>query len=188
MLLSRLRTWVAVTLGACGALALAVPAESPAKSPVCTEAQSLPADAGTATATTATLCLINRERTSRGLVGLRANGTLAKAARTHAADMVANRYFSHDTLSGVDFFTRVKAAGYRARPSAGLLVGENLAWGSGVLASPEQIVRAWMRSPGHRANILRPGFREIGLGVVSGTPRPDAPLGATYASAFGRRT
>jgi uncharacterized protein YkwD len=180
--------WAAVTLGACGALALIAPEESPAKAPACTEAQSLPADIGTAPATTATLCLINRERTRRGLVRLRANRTLARAARGHASDMVANRYFSHDTPSGVDFFTRVKSAGYRAHSSAGLLVGENLAWGSGVLASPEQIVRAWMRSPGHRANILRPGFREIGLGVVSGTPRPDAPIGATYASAFGRRT
>jgi uncharacterized protein YkwD len=187
MLHSKLRVWAAVTLGACGALALIAPDESPAKAPSCTEAKSLPADIGTATATTATLCLINRERTTRGMGRLRANGTLAKVARGHAADMVAKRYFSHDTPSGVDFFTRVKAAGYRGR-SAGLLVGENLAWGSGVLASPDQIVRAWMRSPGHRANILRPGFREIGLGVVSGTPRPDAPIGATYASAFGRRT
>ena len=60
-------------------------------------------------------------------------------------------------------------------------VGENLAWGTGPLGTPAAIVRAWMNSPGHRANILDPRFRQIGLGIVAGNPAGRGRSGATYA-------
>jgi uncharacterized protein YkwD len=68
--------------------------------------------------------------------------------------------------------------------------GENLAWGTAELATPAAIVGAWMRSPGHRSNILRRTFRDIGLGVVQGAPeRGDVGgVAITYVHAFGWRT
>jgi len=64
-------------------------------------------------------------------------------------------------------------------------VGENIAWGSGSLATPREIERGWMRSPRHRANILSQRFREIGAGVAAGTPERAG--GATYTTDFGTR-
>ena len=64
-------------------------------------------------------------------------------------------------------------------------IGENLAWGTGALATPASIMQAWMNSPGHRENILDPEYREIGIGVVAGNPSTATGAGATYANAFG---
>jgi uncharacterized protein YkwD len=51
----------------------------------------------------------------------------------------------------------------------GPLYGENLAWGVGRSAAARTILRSWMASPGHRANLLRPGWRRIGVGALTGT-------------------
>jgi uncharacterized protein YkwD len=48
-------------------------------------------------------------------------------------------------------------------------VGENLAWGAGPTVGPDTLVRLWLRSPRHRANLLRPGFRRVGIGLIAGT-------------------
>ena len=68
-------------------------------------------------------------------------------------------------------------------------VGENLAWGSGVKSTARRIVLAWMDSPGHKRNLLDPGYREAGLAVVAGSPGGgvESPVG-TYANVFGRRS
>jgi uncharacterized protein YkwD len=108
---------------------------------------------------------------------------LAKAARSHAKDMVARGYFSHDSANGASFVDRIRKAGYvpaRAFPS----LGEDLAWGSGSLGTPREIVQSWMESPGHRANILNPRFREGGMGVAFGDPGAGED-GVTYALDFG---
>jgi uncharacterized protein YkwD len=136
-----------------------------------------------ATLGNATLCLVNQERTSRGLKPLKANRRLSKAAARHARDMVARNYFSHDSLGGGDFVDRIRSAGYvqpRGLPS----LGEDLAWGSGALGTPDAIVQGWMASPGHRANILFRNFREAGVGVAYGDPGAGQD-GATYALDFG---
>jgi len=65
-------------------------------------------------------------------------------------------------------------------------VGENIAYGSGDRSSPRSIGAAWMNSPPHRANILRASFREIGIGLASGTPV--SVRGATYTTDFGQRS
>ena len=72
-------------------------------------------------------------------------------------------------------------------PGEGWTLGENLAWGSYQLATPKSIVRSWMHSPGHRANILNADFHEIGVGVVEGAPEPGVESAATYATSFGTR-
>ena len=134
----------------------------------------------------ATLCLVNAERGRRGLRRLRTSDRLSAAARRHARDMVRHRYFSHVSRSGASFVERIRRTGY-LRSARRWAVGENLAWGSGERSTPRSIVRAWMESPGHRANILAPSFREIGIGLALGAPADVTAPAATYATSFGAR-
>jgi uncharacterized protein YkwD len=97
--------------------------------------------------------------------------------------MVAQGYFSHDSANGGTFVDRIRKAGYvprRVLPS----LGEDLAWGSGTLGDPREIVQSWMQSPGHRANILNRKFREAGMGVAFGDVGAGED-GVTYALDFG---
>jgi uncharacterized protein YkwD len=102
---------------------------------------------------------VNATRASYGLRPLAADGTLTRAARAHSRAMIAERSFSHGA-----FARRLASFGAR-----GPIVGENLAWGVGALAQAKAIVQMWLRSPEHRANLLRPGFSRVGLGLGSGT-------------------
>jgi uncharacterized protein YkwD len=134
----------------------------------------------------ATLCLLNRARAQAGLRPLRLNGRLSYAARRHSHDMVARRYFAHDSLNGATPFQRMRATHYVPRDASWWL-GENIGWGSGTLASPAALVNAWMHSPMHRANILSRHFREIGIGIAVGAPSHAfaGQGGATYTTDFG---
>ena len=132
----------------------------------------------------ATVCLVNAERVERGLARLGESRRLAEASSRYAADLVAGQYFSHTGRDGSDIVARLRRTGYIPSDRA-WAVGENLAWGTGPLATPGGIVRAWMNSPGHRANILNPRFRQIGIGIALGNPAGADGGGATYASAFG---
>jgi uncharacterized protein YkwD len=134
----------------------------------------------------AVLCLHNRERAAHGLPALRENGKLRQAAKGHSGDMVAHGFFAHDSPSGADMADRILGTGY-AR-GEGWSLGENIAWGTGSLATAAEIQRAWMSSPGHRENILRREFREIGIGIAVGAPVGGGGLdGATYTADFGVR-
>jgi uncharacterized protein YkwD len=134
--------------------------------------------------TEATLCLLNGERADHGLAPLRANGKLAAAATAYAADLVAGSYFSHTARDGSGLRERIARTGYLPR-GADWVLGENLAWGTGALATPGSIMQGWMNSPGHRENVLNPDYREVGIGVVAGNPAAADGLGATYATEFG---
>lgn len=152
----------------------------------CTGADLAPAAANRGRTRSATLCLLNVERTSRGLRALRADDRLEIAAQRHSDDMVARDYFDHVTPSGADVVARLSRAGY-VSDEVSWAVGENIAWGSGDLATPREIVRAWMNSTGHRRNILDRRYREIGIGVARGVPGRDIE-GATYTTDFGTRS
>ena len=149
-------------------------------------ASSAPRTAPTIRLARAAVCLINNRRTRRGLPRLRINNRLSKAAKWHTHDMVRRSYFGHVSQRGRDVVDRL----YGARYLSGRIswaVGENLAWGSGNLGTPRQIVRAWMNSPGHRANMLNGRFREIGIGVIARGPvRTEIPA-APYTTTFGVR-
>jgi uncharacterized protein YkwD len=132
----------------------------------------------------ATLCLLNGERADHGLAPLAANDRLGAAASAFAHDLVAGSYFSHAGRDGSDVLDRIERAGY-IQAGRGWAVGENLAWGTGALATPGAIVQAWMNSPGHRENILNPSYREIGIGIAAGNPAQRDGAGATYATEFG---
>jgi uncharacterized protein YkwD len=130
----------------------------------------------------ATLCLLNRERSKRSLVALKPDAALARAAEAHSEDMARRGFFGHETPDGTDPARRIAAAGYRLPRT-----GENLGWGEDVEASPTRIVDGWMHSPGHRTNILRRGFTEIGIGVFPHGPEPTRHRAATYTTTFGGR-
>ena len=130
----------------------------------------------------AVVCAINAERSERSRAPLIVRAELATAARRHARDMVARRYFAHTSPSGRTFVDRLRDAGY-LWPGRSWAAGEVLAWGSGSLSTAAATVAAWMRSPGHRRVLLRKRYREIGVGIASGTPAGVS--GATYAAELG---
>lgn len=164
------------------ALAAAVALLAPASaSAACPGADDSPNQVSLGAAERSTLCLLNVERRSHGLPKLRRNPRLDLASKRHARSMAVHHFFEHGNFVG-----RIRAANY-LRGARSWTVGENIAWGSGSLATPAEIVDAWMHSPGHRANILSRSFREIGIGVARGAPERGVGDGATYATDFGAR-
>jgi uncharacterized protein YkwD len=136
----------------------------------------------------AVLCLHNRERARHGLPRLKENPKLRRAAERHSSSMVDERYFDHTSPGGATMVDRIRRTGYTRHARAWAL-GENIAWGSGSLATAAEIHRSWMHSAGHRANILQRSFREIGIGIETGLPvrLSAAQSGATYTTDFGFR-
>lgn len=162
------------------------PRDSQPASDPCGPTDSKPSVTGTAAASQATICLLNRERTQRGLAPLRENALLSAASLEHAQDMVRRQYFEHQAPDGRDVRDRLRAVGYSRGVSAS--TGENIAYGFGAKSTPAAIVRIWMNSPSHRADILRPAFTEIGIGIAAGAPELPAQKqadSATYTTDFG---
>jgi uncharacterized protein YkwD len=103
--------------------------------------------------------LINMERAKEGLKPLKADREETLVARAHSKDMFARGYFAHVNPDGKDPFDRMKAAKVKFRTA-----GENLA-----LAQTLQIAHTnLMNSPGHRANIMSPQFKRVGIGILDG--------------------
>jgi uncharacterized protein YkwD len=162
------------------------PRDSHTAADPCGTTTARPAAAGIAAAGQATLCLVNRERTQRGLPPLRENGLLSAASLEHSRDMVRVGYFEHTSADGRTVGDRLRASGYSRGFSAS--AGENIAYGVGDKGTPASVVQAWMHSPGHRADILRPAFTEIGIGIALGAPEVPADEqkeSATYTTDFG---
>jgi len=103
--------------------------------------------------------LTNQERAKNGLPALKVDLTLSKMAREKSRDMSANSYFSHTSPTYGSPFGMMKKYGITYR-----YAGENIAMGQ---RTPEEVVKAWMNSEGHRKNILSPNFNHIGVGYVS---------------------
>jgi uncharacterized protein YkwD len=134
----------------------------------CADSGQIPTPANVGSTRTAILCLLNRARARHGLSPLARNASLELASQRHSEDMALRDYYEHDTPEGVDSATRMAGAGY---PIAGASVGENIHWGVEAEATPVRIFRDWMKSPGHRENILRPEFTEVGVGVAHEAPK-----------------
>lgn len=139
-----------------------------------------------ATASSAVVCLVNVERTARGIDSLRRDTDLAQAARGHALEMTQRQFFSHVSTNGNRLSDRLRAAGY-GDPGDGWRAGENLGWGTGERSTPNALVDAWLASDHHRRILLSGSYREIGVGVAAGAPRPtnSGLPGATYAMDLG---
>jgi uncharacterized protein YkwD len=174
-----------IALAALAVALTALPAAAEARG--CASARATTAHASKRQIVRATLCELNHIRGRYRLHHLRLNKKLSRAARRHARDMARRNYFSHDTLGGGSFLDRIRRTGY-LRGAHSWIVGENLAWGSKGYCRPWVIMRMWMHSPGHRANILNGAFREIGIGVAYDAPVRGAghPAG-TYATDFGAK-
>jgi uncharacterized protein YkwD len=109
------------------------------------------------------IVLVNAHRRSIGLRPLRTSRSLRAAAKWKAGHMARHRYLQHDDLGGRvhrSAASRLRACGYE---TARLRWGENIAMGQ---RSPAEVVAAWLRSPGHRANIDAADFRVTGVGVA----------------------
>jgi uncharacterized protein YkwD len=121
---------------------------------------------------------MNRERAARGLGPLTLETRLTLAAQDRVDDMLSKHYFDHVSPDGVNPFTWVRKRGYRYN-----LVGENLALG---YRSSQSVVTGWMNSPGHRENILKSGFDEVGIAFSDSSPMRGyrAPL---VVALYGRR-
>lgn len=117
--------------------------------------------------------LVNEERAKKGCGPVTTNSQLDAASAGHSSDMAARDFFDHNNPDGEGPGERITAAGYRWST-----YGENIAKGQ---SSPEAVMRGWMDSPGHRANILNCSFKEMGLGLKEG------PGGPWWTQAFGAR-
>ncbi len=163
-------------------------ARARAASERCAGADAMPGQAAVDELRATTLCLMNAERTARGLGRLQSEPLLGRVAARYARQMVRGQFFEHTSPAGSTMLARIKATSY-LRDVTSWSVGENLAWGTGMLATPRAMVRAWMQSAEHRANLLDRHFADVGIGVAAGAPVALEPgeLGGTYVTDFGRR-
>jgi uncharacterized protein YkwD len=104
---------------------------------------------------------MNRARAEHGLGRLIADSNLSRAARSHSREMIGANVFQHGAFGN-------RMAQFNV---TGRLAGENLAWGTGALGTAQGIVTAWLASPEHRANLLRPSFTRVGISDLVGSFR-----------------
>jgi uncharacterized protein YkwD len=111
------------------------------------------------------LAELNAVRREHGLAPVKLSKPLSAAADAHSRAMGTYGFFTHDSRDGSEFWKRVQRY-YVPRGYRTWSVGENLLWSSGTLTAPVAL-NLWMKSPGHRKNILTPGWREIGISAVA---------------------
>jgi uncharacterized protein YkwD len=107
--------------------------------------------------------LHNQARSQNGVEELCVDSRLVKAARLHAKDMIEKDYFSHTSQDGRGPGQRISAQGYKWAA-----YGENISYGSGSSGTPQNVFDRWMSSEGHRSNILRSTFKDVGVGEAIG--------------------
>jgi uncharacterized protein YkwD len=142
----------------------------------CADAHVQIGHSSTARMQKAVVCLINEQRTERGLPKLVASSKLDRSAQGWTETMVSDSEFSHG--AGSAFAARISAAGFDWEN-----VAENIATG---YSTPSDVVGAWMRSPGHCANILNPIYREVGTGVANDMIHGASNVDGTWTQDFGR--
>jgi uncharacterized protein YkwD len=153
----------------------------------CQNTQLMPESANLPLVRAAVLCLINTERAENGREPLVTNSHLEQAAASHGQEMIAMDYFDHVSPTGLTPVERIRSTGYIPNSEAGWVIGENLAWGTLSLATPQAIVNAWMNSPEHRANILEGKYRDTGIDVEPEVPSSlaEGAAGGLYTQEFG---
>ena len=132
----------------------------PVEKPVPSEPVETPTDSQTNGSVSAieqqVLTLTNAERAKAGLKPLQIDSKLQSSARAKSTDMATKKYFSHTSPTYGSPFDQMKANGITYRAAA-----ENIAMGQ---RTAQEVVKAWMESPGHRENIMTPGYTHIGIG------------------------
>lgn len=104
--------------------------------------------------------LVNEERAAAGLKPLAMDWELQRVARLKSQDMIDKNYFSHQSPTYGSPFEMIKNFGISYRSA-----GENIAAGQ---RSAAEVMESWMKSQGHRANILKPGYTHLGVGYAAG--------------------
>jgi uncharacterized protein YkwD len=107
---------------------------------------------------------LNAIRIQHHLVPLRLSTALTTSAREHSQEMASKGYFAHESADGSAFWKRIKLV-YPQGSAGYWSVGENLLWSSPDV-DPSGALTMWMNSPEHRANILSPSWREIGVSAL----------------------
>ena len=151
----------------------------------CTNTDLVPTAQNVELVRAAILCLHNQVRAQLALPALKDNPKLRKAALGQSNNMVDTGYFDHTSPNGDTFVDRILDAGY-AKRNDGWSLGENLAWGTGDLSTPQGVMNAWMNSAGHKANIVKKAYKELGIGIRIGVPT-DNGVGATITADFGTK-
>lgn len=126
---------------------------SAAESGPCPYSDATPTAANHQQIETATACLVNAERSARGLQPLRHDPRLQQAARMHTDDMQAHGHFSHTGSDGSTASDRMRAVGYYSDGAENLLKGT---------VTPAEAIALWLDSPSHSAKILEPAYRGVG--------------------------
>ena len=137
----------------------------------------------------AVVCELNAARAEAGRTALRARPSLERAATGHSSDMVARRYFAHETPEGDGPGERARRAGY-TRHAQRWRIGEVLIWTRGEPLTASAAVDAWLASPPHRHVLLQRRYEDVGAGIVAGAPLGDSALtpATTITVLFGRRS
>jgi uncharacterized protein YkwD len=177
----------AVPLLCLGTVGIDAPVAGAAGAP-CAGANLSPSQDNEASVNTATLCLIDRERTARHLRPLRANTELRILAHSQVHDMIRWDYFADDRPPGIGPMALMANSHYRAHTKS-LSIGQNIGWGTREEATPASMVASWMADPPHRKIMLTGEYRDAGVDVIPAVPSVLEPkaAGATYAVEFAVR-
>jgi uncharacterized protein YkwD len=186
----RLAAFVLVLLALSGASAAAAPVLVPQTAPpvpLLASGQASSAVLGRLGA--GVLQELNRVRAAHALPALRSAPSLTVSARHHSTQMGRRGFFAHESADGTPFWRRIERFygddGFRSWE-----VGENLFWQSPTALAAISVVRSWLGSPGHRANVLSRDWREAGVGAVSLPNAPGVYRGAAVTIVtvdFGKR-
>ena len=153
----------------------------------CRHAKEKPGDLTLGQLEEAVECLVNRRRKQRGRSSLKEKTAVSLAAARHSRKMLATGCFDHICSGEPDLTERLHSTSYLPC-NCTWGAGENLAWGRAKLGRPTAIVKAWMKSKKHRANILTGDFEHVGVGAARGRPGNAAQeSSATYTMVFGFR-
>lgn len=170
---ARFRRFLIPVATTCGLVLTVFAPAAAAHGPGCADASTPIAAASRPQLQRAVVCLINRQRTERGLPALRSSRLLNRSAQGWTNAMVKHGTFSH----GADFAARISAAGFNWS-----MAGENIATG---FRTPTTVVRGWMASTGHCQNILSPAFADVGTGVSDRSIAGSSSLAGTWTQDFG---
>ncbi len=135
----------------------------------------------------AVVCQINKKRHRHGLKGVDSKHALRKAGKRHSKYMQRHNCFAHQCPGEKDLVGRINATSYLPC-NCYWQVGETLAWAAGGRGTPSAIVRAWMHSAPHRHVLLDGRLRNVGIGLIWGSPSNPGARAATYTADFGYKS
>jgi len=181
----RIRLFFSAVTAAC-LLALAGAAQASAD---CADADTVPTADNLPAIRAALICLHNEERQKAKVALLRSEARLVASAQGHSDDMVARKFFAHDTPEGISPFKRMRREGY-ITPDVFWNAGETIVWASGTFTTPRNIMYSLIEKPIERLTLLAPNWRHIGVGITFGVPvdrDPTAAPAVTYTVNYGVR-